>query len=254
MFEAQQAHYFGLPPNTSLASVTSTPAELAGLSHRIGVLREGADADVVLWDSHPLQLGATPVRVWIDGILQIPVPSKNGQPTEVVVGKGKEGEEWRQLPEVPDWDRERKEAIEWDGLPPLEGKLARDRVVFANVTQVWTIGSAGELREAFSSSRHDGGMAVVVVEEGKITCVDVACAHPASIDNQDIIDLRGGTISPGLMSYGSPLGLEEIAGEPSTGDGKLYDAFASNVPDILNDSGAIVRAMDALMFGTRNAL
>ena len=254
MFEAQQAHYFGLPPNTSLAAVTSTPAELAGLSHRIGVLKEGADADVVLWDSHPLQLGATPVRVWIDGIPQIPVPSKDGQPTEVVVGKGKEDEEWRQLPEVPDWDRERRAAIEWDGLPPLQGKLARDRVVFGNVTQVWMTGPAGELQETFSSSRHDGRMATVVVEEGKITCADVACAQSAPIDRQDIIDLRGGAISPGLMSYGSPLGLEEIADEPSTGDGKAYDAFTSNVPGILDDSGAIVRAMDGLMFGTRNAL
>jgi hypothetical protein len=57
-----------------------------------------------------------------------------------------------------------------------------------------------------------------------------------------------------LTSYGSPLGLEEIADEPSTTDGGLYDAFVSNIPRILDDSGGILRAMDALMFGTRNAL
>lgn len=69
-----------------------------------------------------------------------------------------------------------------------------------------------------------------------------------------MVDLHGGSISPGLMSYGSPLGLEEIAGEASTGDGRPYNAFAANVPNILDDPGAIMRAMDALMFGTRNAL
>ena len=61
----------GLSPQLALASVTSVPASAAGLSHRIGILREGADADVVLWDSHPLQLGATSRKVWIDGILQV---------------------------------------------------------------------------------------------------------------------------------------------------------------------------------------
>jgi hypothetical protein len=56
------------------------------------------------------------------------------------------------------------------------------------------------------------------------------------------------------MAFGSSLGLEEIPGEPSTGDGSLFDAFTENVPRILNDPGAISSAMDALMFGTRNAL
>ncbi|EIN09191.1 hypothetical protein PUNSTDRAFT_134356 [Punctularia strigosozonata HHB-11173 SS5] len=61
--EAQQAHHFGLAPDLALASVTSTSAAAAGLSHRLGVLREGADADAVLWDAHPLQIGAVPLGV-----------------------------------------------------------------------------------------------------------------------------------------------------------------------------------------------
>ena len=34
MFEAQQAHYYGLNPALALASVTSTPAKAAGMDHR----------------------------------------------------------------------------------------------------------------------------------------------------------------------------------------------------------------------------
>ncbi|KAF8076559.1 carbohydrate esterase family 9 protein [Lyophyllum atratum] len=252
LYEAQQAHYFSLPANLSLAAVTSTPAKIAGLSHRIGFLREGADADVVLWDSHPLQLGATPVKVWIDGILQIPVPSKTDTPTRIEVGKGKEDGEWREQPDVPNWDKERKEALKWEGLPPLQPKQKKDTIIFSNVKTVWTRKSNDDVQEAFIAKSQDQ-LGAVVVENGQMSCIGTSCGL-ASFDAADIVDLHGGSISPGLMTYGSPLGLEEIAGEPSTGDGKPYDAFARNVPDILDDSGAVVRAMDALRFGTRNAL
>ena len=81
LHEAQQAHYYGLSTDLALASVTSTPATAGGMAHRIGMLQLGADADVVLWDSHPLQLGATPKQVWIDGIQQLehPVVADKGE-------------------------------------------------------------------------------------------------------------------------------------------------------------------------------
>ena len=253
MHEAQQAHYFGLPPELALASVTSTPAAAAGLSHRIGVLAEGTDADVVLWDSHPLRIGATPIKVWIDGILQIPVPSKTDEENHVEVGKGKDGVEWKILPRAPNWDKERKEAIKWDGLPPLEGKKTENRVMFTNVKEVWTRTKDGGLAQSFhASSLSEFGS--VVVEAGKVTCIGKQCEDLAVNGDITTLDLKGGSISPGLMTFGSQLGLEEIASEPSTRNGETYDAFTSNVPRILDDVGGVVRAVDALMFGTRNAL
>ncbi|SCZ92564.1 BZ3500_MvSof-1268-A1-R1_Chr5-2g07982 [Microbotryum saponariae] len=71
LFEAQQAHHFGLPEHLALAAVTTSPATVAGFSHRLGFIKNNFDADVVLWDSHPLALGATPLQVWIDGIRQL---------------------------------------------------------------------------------------------------------------------------------------------------------------------------------------
>lgn len=56
-YEAAQAHYFGLEAAKALSAVTSVPAELAGFGHRLGYIRVGHDADLVLWDSHPLALG-----------------------------------------------------------------------------------------------------------------------------------------------------------------------------------------------------
>jgi imidazolonepropionase-like amidohydrolase len=72
VFEAAKAYGHGLPYHAALAGVTSAPAELLGLGNRIGKIKAGFDADIVLWDSDPLSVGATPVQVWIDGAAQRP--------------------------------------------------------------------------------------------------------------------------------------------------------------------------------------
>ena len=41
VYEAQQAHYYGLPHNLALAAVTTTPATVMGQDHRIGYVKEG---------------------------------------------------------------------------------------------------------------------------------------------------------------------------------------------------------------------
>jgi len=41
LYEAQNAYYYGLPENLAVASVTSTPAKLLGLGHRVGCVKEG---------------------------------------------------------------------------------------------------------------------------------------------------------------------------------------------------------------------
>ena len=41
LYEAQQVHYYGLPANLAVAAVTTLPAHVLGLGHRIGYLKEG---------------------------------------------------------------------------------------------------------------------------------------------------------------------------------------------------------------------
>ncbi|KAJ7892589.1 hypothetical protein B0H14DRAFT_3427995 [Mycena olivaceomarginata] len=76
MYEAQQAHYHSLNTGPAIASVTSTLAKalgayLSGVGDAEIFSVTGYDADLVLWDSHPLALGATPIQVFIDGIPQL---------------------------------------------------------------------------------------------------------------------------------------------------------------------------------------
>lgn len=207
------------------------------------------DADVVLWDSHPLRLGSTPVAVWIDGIAQ-PL----GKEVGVLVGKGKEAPEWREPPTVPDWKRERQEALIWDGLPPLTVDQVSEAVAFTNVSTVLVRGAEG-IEHLFRPSAQDSARGVVIVNAGKIICAGVDNVCTSLVPNgARLVDLEGGSIAPAFISFGSNLGLQEIAYEPSTGDGFLFDAFKKDVPRVLGDLGGIVQAADGLEFQTRNAL
>ncbi|KIK67964.1 hypothetical protein GYMLUDRAFT_1014512 [Collybiopsis luxurians FD-317 M1] len=253
--EARKAYHFGLPEKSAIASVTSTPAHALGLGYRIGFLQEGYDADVVMWNLHPLHFGATPTHVWIDGMKQIPLTKDSGRSTystSTEIQSALDNELQLSAPGQPSYERERRDALDWDGLPPLKGISNTNRVVFRNVKEVWTRGR-DRIEESFAV-QGDDDLGIAVVERGKITCIGTEEDCVVFGDEPTVeIDLAGGSIAPGLMTFGSPLGLEEIASEPSTTDGRLFNALVADVPSILNDVGGMVRAADALMFDTRHA-
>ncbi|EJF61654.1 composite domain of metallo-dependent hydrolase [Dichomitus squalens LYAD-421 SS1] len=248
VYEAQQAHYYGLPHNLALAAVTTTPAKVLGQDHRIGYVQEGYDADLVLWDSHPLALGATPQQVWIDGIAQLAAPHLLSKPAS-----------FQKLPKTPNFDKEVNETLKHDGLPPLEPVRSKSNtVVFTNVSSVF-LREEYTVREAFAADSSNALAAgVAVVRDGQLMCVDSgisACAQSINGDEDaEFVDLEGGSIAPGLVSAGAPLGLQEIDQEASTQDGYVFDALTEGVPEIVGGSGALIRAADGLQFATRDAL
>jgi hypothetical protein len=224
LFDAQQGHFYGLPHNLALASVTSTPGTVLGYDHRIGCIKLGIvlsnlnkstlinacnipgydagmfesivtsslisfdhviDLDIVLWDSHPLALGATPKQVFIDGIAQITVPYVNPKPVSFQI-----------LPKTPDFSKEAKNAIKYEGLPPLVPLRSNsDLVIFTNVSSVFVKHDNG-IREAFSASEASVS-GNVVVEKGEIVCMGDAstCSVTKYDSNIQHVDLKGGSIS-----------------------------------------------------------
>ena len=139
----------------------------------------------MLWDSHPLALGATPKQVFIDGIAQITTPYVNSKPPS-----------FQSVPKTPDFSHEADDALKYDGLPPLAPRRSRsDLVIFTNVKSVLLKEGDG-IREAFSASEA-GVFGNVVVENGEIVCMGVAST--CSVTNHDAniqqVDLEGGTIS-----------------------------------------------------------
>jgi imidazolonepropionase-like amidohydrolase len=60
----------GLTWDEAFASISSVPAGIMGQGGKLGVLKAGARADVVIWEGDPLELSSTPEWVMIDGIEQ----------------------------------------------------------------------------------------------------------------------------------------------------------------------------------------
>ncbi|KAH7104438.1 hypothetical protein BKA62DRAFT_767511 [Auriculariales sp. MPI-PUGE-AT-0066] len=74
------APFGGFVTNTGAQSLPHHDNDLGdscvatGLDYRIGFVKVKHDADIVLWDSHPLQVGATLCQVFIDCIPQLKNP------------------------------------------------------------------------------------------------------------------------------------------------------------------------------------
>lgn len=202
--------------------------------------------DVVVWDSHPLALGATPKQVYIDGIAQLNEPQALIKP-----------DNFQSMPKTPNWDKEAEESVRWDGVPPLTGtgkhaSTIGNTIKIIGVKSVWRYGPRGDVEPLFDDKEGKGR--TILLQDGRLVCVgreESVCG--GGVD--EYVDLQGGSLAPGFTSYGSPLGLVEILLEPSTNDGAVLDPLVDgNLPLILGKDTAIVRAVDGLEFQGRNTL
>ena len=162
------------------------------------------------------------------------------------------------MPKTPNWDKEAEEsvAVRWDGLPPLTGKHGATEgktIKIIGVKSYWRYGAGGHVEPLFDDKEGKGRS--VLFQDGRMVCVSGVGRRCGEGDVDEFIDLKGGSLAPGLTSYGSPLGLVEIGLEPSTNDGVVLDPLVDgNLPSILGEDTAIVRAVDGLLFQGRNTL
>ncbi len=207
VFEAAKAYHYGLPYHAALASVTSAPAERLSLGQRLGKVKPGFDADVVVWDSDPLSVGATPVQVWIDGTAQFKDPVELDKPLA--------------SPIVPDG-----RLAETPGEP-----VELQDVVFTGVSAV--------LIEGYEDAVAQGTPVNVAVFKGRITCVG-ACSDELGAASSDgkIISLNNGYLTHSFTAFGSLLGLVEIDQEGVTANGPS-DVFSRAADGLLLDTKKI---------------
>lgn len=66
---AKAIKYGGMSEEDAWKMVTLNPAKLLHLDNRMGSIKAGKDADLVLWSDNPLTITAIPEKVIIDGIL-----------------------------------------------------------------------------------------------------------------------------------------------------------------------------------------
>jgi hypothetical protein len=144
-------------------------------------------SDIVIWDSHPLALGAAPQQVFIDGIAQLKNPHVTPKPAHA-----------QKAPKTPNFDQEARLAVEYDGLPPLEPEsLGSQPILFTNVEQVHMYGEDGNIAQIFYDKHTTGH---VLVKNGRVVCVgsgNSICGKTAKeeLNNLKVIDLHGGSIA-----------------------------------------------------------
>ncbi|KDN43658.1 hypothetical protein K437DRAFT_147093 [Tilletiaria anomala UBC 951] len=298
--QAAQGHHFGLDAPSALAGVTSAAARAIGMGHRLGMVQNGYDADVVVWNTHPLRLGATPVQVWIDGQEQLAhahVPSPELPPAAsarhgtaargTVAPLSAAPPSARYEADIARIAASKREIMEFEALPFSTPVRSVREVRFKNVTKVFTRDGrrrsgirAHYLGPAATAAWHgiaDNGAGAasggtVVLRDGQLTICSEglgplhlqglrdeeaelyrAC-DSTSLRPEEEVDLHGGAILPGIQSFGSNLGLTDIASEQETSDGAVLDPFAekgfvaSNYRAALQD-WPIARAVDGLQWG-----
>lgn len=219
VFEAAKAYANGLPYHIALAGVTSAPAELLGLGERMGKIKEGFDADIVVWDSDPLSVAATPVQVWIDGAPQFEKPIELKKP--------------QTTPIEPDLSLQ-KDLI----------RKEKTKVIFMNVTR--------DLR--VENDDITGEFLNLIVHGSEISCIGL-CKDEISAamkDNYTIVELQNGHLTPSFTAFGSSLGLMEIDSERATQDGGYNDeSFPRAVDGLALDGKQLATAFE---HGTTKAI
>nr|XP_019011309.1 amidohydrolase [Kwoniella pini CBS 10737]OCF50090.1 amidohydrolase [Kwoniella pini CBS 10737] len=242
--EASWIHHYGVNISESLNSITTSPAKAMGLDHRIGYLREGYDADLVIWDSFPLNLGATPKQTYIDGIPQIIKPIIHKKPSAA-----------QDLPKKQiNWEKEIQEALNTRGEPNLKPSKSVKNVIYQNVGEFHLSLTEFNIQqndiEAF-----ENGNGIVIVKNGEITC-----AGTCLIENEEalkgglefeVVNLHGGVITPSFITVGSYVGLLEIRQEKATSDGAAIDPL-NEESEVTN--GLLAHAVDGAQFGGKDEL
>lgn len=102
---AKAVKYGGVPQEEALKMVTLNPAKLLRIDHKTGSIKEGKDADIVIWDDNPLSMNAQVVATYVEGrclfslekdlSLREQIKSERARLTEKMMNSNKPGEDLR---------------------------------------------------------------------------------------------------------------------------------------------------------------
>lgn len=205
-YQAAVSHSFGLSEKKALQSVTSVAAQSIQQDHRIGFVRPGYDADLAIWDSHPLSVGATTVQVFVDGreVLDagdaLEKLETSARPTDLSVPKTR-----------PTIQQEKRQDICGKAVAP------GSKIAFTGIKSVLIQKPVPSI----GTNSVDENSLVMLVSNGEISCLDVEskCLAPHIQGSILKIHLENGYVTPGLVAFGNNIGIVDIPSEPSTGDG-----------------------------------
>jgi imidazolonepropionase-like amidohydrolase len=197
--EAAKAHAYGLRLHEALSAVTIIPANAIGVGFRTGSLEVDKDGDIVIWDKHPLVVGARPTQVFIEGVLEVsnPLPPNT-------------------LPSVePPNFNENLIDVSPDTITCVFGSAGQNISTYAiqGVT-VWTMQTQTPITSA-----------TILVQNGIVTCIGT-CTIPAGTYTFTLV---GGVVIPGAISSYTDVGVSEVEQEGESQDGFVSGTDNSDI-------------------------
>ena len=217
---AKSMKWGGLSEDEALALVTINPAKQLRIDNRVGSLEVGKDADVVIWNHHPLSSYAIAERVYIDG--QKYYDRRDDQKRLTELAKEKETlvnaeRRERRSPSTTDGDGTGKDSSD---VPADPGRL---QVVAADLGRPQGGASSAPTRvdavrpmtkgilaitnaKIFPVARPPIERGTIVMRDGIIESVGANVSVPAGAQ---VIDAAGGEVYPGFIDTRSTLGLSD---------------------------------------------
>ncbi|QDV37202.1 efflux RND transporter permease subunit [Tautonia plasticadhaerens] len=226
MEAAKMVRYGGLSEEQALALVTINPARELGLDHRLGSIEVGKDADIALFDAHPLDGFARCQLTLIDG--EVAFQRFSGEDGPLL--RPRPGDHAAMPVASEDL---RASSVDLDLNP--EGVYALINATIHPVT----------------GPAIDGG--TLVIEDGVIA--EVGGQETAVPEGVTTVDLGGLDVWPGMIDGGSDLGLNEIGSVSATQDARelapyqpeLRAAVALNADSILIGANRLAGVLSAFV-------
>jgi imidazolonepropionase-like amidohydrolase len=204
---AKSMHWGGLTEDEVFAFVTINPAKQLKIDDRVGSLEAGKDADVVIWNKHPLSTYAIVDRVYIDGQQYYDrlveerrlteaskekntLTSAEGRPQTTTPGPQK-----AQTPQTSPGPQKAQidSSIEVPGLGGVQPAATGPVTAITNA-RIYPI----------SGPVIDKG--TIVIRGNRIEAIGANVAVPAGAQ---IIDAKGGEVYPGFIDARTSIGLNE---------------------------------------------
>jgi imidazolonepropionase-like amidohydrolase len=216
---AKMIKYGGLTDDEALALVTINPAKQLRIDDRVGSIEIGKDADLVIWNHHPLSSYAQADRVYIDGTLYYDRSKEDRRVAEITAkkdallkaekdaadkvkaekgpaDKGASGEAASQPASASEPAPARAERGD------VPASASEPAVHITNDSPAIAITNA-RIVPVTSPTIEKG---TIVMKGGRIVALGADVAVPAGAD---VIDAAGGEVYPGWIEPSTALGLDE---------------------------------------------
>jgi len=181
---AAKSAYYGWDESLALASVMSVPAKAIQLDHRVGYAKKNYDADLVVWDRHPLDLGARPRAVFVEGEQLLDDSSKVRVSNRMTAARSN---------------------VQFTCSLDANKQTTQSDYVVTGLNTIYD-----------GDNKIEGTNLAIVVQNGKVTCVGSSCGNPTSLAT---FAANGGIATPGFVEATSQVGMINIGAESSTNDG-----------------------------------